>query len=141
MSRPLVVLESPFKAFRTFSTDENIIYARKCVRASIFRGESPIASHLLYTQWGILDDKIPDERALGIECGLAWLHVADLHVFYTDNGWSEGMLSTLHTHLERFGNPLYPATPIKIRALYDTPHIPATFDEEVASYLLTCVES
>jgi hypothetical protein len=46
---------------------------------------------LLYTQEGILDDDIPEERKLGIDAGLAWKSVADLHVFYIDFGYSEGM--------------------------------------------------
>lgn len=55
------------------------------------RNESPIVSHLLYTQ--VLDDTIPEERKLGIEAGLAWLGVADKHVFYIDYGYSSGMLA------------------------------------------------
>jgi hypothetical protein len=41
----------------------------------LLRGESPIASHLLYTQPGILKDDVPEERPLGIEAGLAWRSV------------------------------------------------------------------
>jgi hypothetical protein len=41
------------------------------------RGEAPIASHLLYTQPGVLNDGVPAERAHGIEAGLAWLRAAD----------------------------------------------------------------
>jgi hypothetical protein len=62
------------------------------MRDSLHRGEAPIASHLLYTQDGILDDNIPSERQLGIDAGLAWKHVAAIHVFYIDYGYSTGML-------------------------------------------------
>jgi hypothetical protein len=55
------------------------------------RGEAPIASHLLYTQPGILDDTTPVERNWGIEAGLAWKRVADASVVYTDLGISRGM--------------------------------------------------
>lgn len=55
------------------------------------RGESPIASHLLYTQEGILRDGMPAERQLGIDAGLAWRHVADATVVYADRGISGGM--------------------------------------------------
>lgn len=82
-----VILESPFAG----DVEKNIEYARKCVRDSLFRGESPIASHLLYTQPGILDDNDPSERAFGISAGLAWKAVAEKHVFYVDYGISNGM--------------------------------------------------
>ena len=83
----LVVLESPYAG----EIGRNVDYARRCVKDSLERGEAPIASHLLYTQKGILDDSKPNERALGIDAGLAWLKVADLHVFYVDYGISPGM--------------------------------------------------
>lgn len=82
-----VILESPYAVF----VERNIQYARMCVKDSLHRGESPIASHLLYTQDGILDDLIPEERKLGIDAGLEWKSVADLHVFYVDYGYSSGM--------------------------------------------------
>jgi hypothetical protein len=55
------------------------------------RGESPIASHLLYTQEGVLDDSIPSERVRGINAGLAWRKAADSSVVYIDRGISKGM--------------------------------------------------
>jgi len=61
------------------------------VRDSLSRGEAPIASHLLYTQEGILKDEIPEERQWGIDAGLAWKEVAEKHVFYVDYGYSRGM--------------------------------------------------
>lgn len=83
----LVILESPYAG----DVDANVEYARRCVRDSLMRGEAPIASHLLYTQSGILRDEEPAERALGIEAGLAWRHVADATIVYTDRGISSGM--------------------------------------------------
>lgn len=83
----LVILESPFAG----DVNRNIKYARACVRDSLSRGEAPIASHLLYTQDGILDDCIPDERNWGIDAGLAWRAVAQASVVYTDLGISKGM--------------------------------------------------
>ena len=82
-----VILESPYAG----DIERNTKYARLCVRDSLLRGESPIASHLLYTQDGILDDDIPIERTRGINAGLAWILVADKHVFYIDYGYSKGM--------------------------------------------------
>lgn len=83
----LVILESPFAG----DAEANIEYARACVRDSLLRGEAPIASHLLYTQPGVLNDDVPEERALGIDAGLAWRAVAHASVVYTDRGISKGM--------------------------------------------------
>lgn len=60
-------------------------YAREALRDSLLRGEAPIASHLLYTQKGVLDDRIREERGLGIAAGLAW-GVAEMTVVYADLG-------------------------------------------------------
>jgi hypothetical protein len=58
---------------------------------SIKRGESPYASHLLFTQPGILDDTKPEERKLGMECGFAWASKSEKTVVYEDLGVSPGM--------------------------------------------------
>lgn len=83
----LVIIESPFAG----DVPANIEYARLCVRDSLMRGEAPIASHLLYTQDGILNDDIPSERRHGIDAGLEWRRVAELSAVYTDRGISKGM--------------------------------------------------
>lgn len=82
-----VVLESPFAG----DIEANVAYARACIRDALMRGESPVASHLLYTQAGILDDLDPVERAHGINAGHAWIHGANAMVVYTDRGISSGM--------------------------------------------------
>lgn len=83
----LVILESPYAG----DVDRNITYARAALADSLHRGEAPIASHLLYTQPGVLDDNDPAERALGIGAGLAWGRVADVTVVYADLGITPGM--------------------------------------------------
>jgi hypothetical protein len=83
----LVIIESPYAG----DVELNVRYARVCLRDCLLRGEAPLASHLLYTQPGVLDDPIPDERALGIEAGLAWGRAAEATVVYTDLGISSGM--------------------------------------------------
>lgn len=83
----LVILESPYAG----DVARNVAYARRCLRDSLLRGEAPIASHLLYTLEGVLDDTIPVERSLGIEAGLAWRKVAEASVVYCDLGVSVGM--------------------------------------------------
>lgn len=82
-----VILESPYAG----DIDGNLAYARACVRDSLARGEAPIASHLLYTQPGILDDAVPAERQWGIDAGLAWGAVAEASVVYVDRGVTAGM--------------------------------------------------
>jgi hypothetical protein len=57
----------------------------------LMRGEAPFASHLLYTQPGVLHDDVADERKLGIQAGLAWGEMADATVVYVDHGVSPGM--------------------------------------------------
>lgn len=83
----LVILESPYAG----DIDRNVEYARRCLRDSLMRGEAPIASHLLYTQPGVLCDELPHERAHGIDAGLAWRKVAEASVVYADLGITAGM--------------------------------------------------
>ncbi|MBO4228155.1 hypothetical protein [Bradyrhizobium neotropicale] len=94
----LVIIESPYNGDVT----RNVEYARACVRDALLRGEAPFASHLLYTQPGILRDDIPDERRWGIAAGLAWGAVADATVVYTDLGISSGMIEGIN-HAAHFG--------------------------------------
>lgn len=88
-----VVLESPYAG----DVERNVRYARACVRDSLLRGEAPIASHLLYTQPGILNDNVPAEREQGIAAGLAWLAAAEASVVYIDLGISRGMAHGIAT--------------------------------------------
>lgn len=83
----LVIVESPYAG----DIEKNVAYARAAIRDCLLRGEAPMASHLLYTQDGVLNDKIPEEREHGIQAGFAWRQVAELTVVYTDLGISKGM--------------------------------------------------
>jgi len=87
----LVLLESPFAG----DIELNVAYARAALRDTVMRGESALASHLLWTQPGVLRDEVPAERELGIAAGLAWGAVATASVFYVDLGWSRGMRAAL----------------------------------------------
>jgi hypothetical protein len=58
------------------------------LRDSLLRGEAPIASHLLYTQPGVLRDNVAGEREQGIAAGLALGPVAEATVVYFDKGIS-----------------------------------------------------
>lgn len=83
----LVLLESPYAG----DVSRNEAFARACMCDCLMRGEAPFASHLLYTQPGVLDDRNPEHRALGMEAGLFWGQVASKTVVYTDLGISYGM--------------------------------------------------
>lgn len=108
----LVIIESPYAASETRTVDQNIQYARECMRDSLMRGESPYASHLLYTQERILNDLDAKERKLGIEAGFYWRNVSDLTVFYIDHGYSSGMRNGLQDCIEK-------NKPYEIRKLYE----------------------
>lgn len=83
----LVIIESPYSG----DIERNVWYARAAVKDCLNKGESPLASHLLFTQPGVLNDDDAGERMIGIAAGLAWGKVADATVVYTDLGISKGM--------------------------------------------------
>ena len=85
----LTIIESPYKWKDYSELEENIEYAKRCMRDSLDRWEAPMISHLLYTQ--VLDDTIPEERELWINAWLAWWEKAELTAVYTDRGISNGM--------------------------------------------------
>ena len=91
-----VIIESPYRSGTPVSIPavvaRNVRYARACMRAALLRGDTPYASHLLYTQEGVLDDTISSERALGMEAGWAWIQGVDAVLVHTDLGISSGML-------------------------------------------------
>jgi hypothetical protein len=83
----LVIVESPYAG----DIEKNVAYARACLRDCLQRGEAPIASHLLYTQPGVLRDDVPEERTLGIQAGHEWMRRADAVVVYMNFAPSSGM--------------------------------------------------
>lgn len=85
----LVVIESPYAG----DVVGNLAYLNRCIRECALRGDSPYASHLMLTT--ALDDNEPDERALGIELGLAFRRAVDMRIFYINLGWSHGMLAAV----------------------------------------------
>ena len=83
----LVIVESPYAG----DVETNEAYVRAAMADCLARGEAPYASHLLYTQPGVLDDTLPEERERGICAGFAWRAAAVRTVVYTDRGISRGM--------------------------------------------------
>lgn len=80
-----VAIESPFSG----DVERNRRYLQACIRDCLRRGETPYASHQMLTD--ALDDLIPEQRAQGIEAGLAMAATLERRVFYVDLGWSGGM--------------------------------------------------
>ncbi|MEK6905297.1 MAG: hypothetical protein AABX24_02745 [Nanoarchaeota archaeon] len=101
----LAYIESPFKGENWESTRRNVFYAKLCVRDSLLRGEAPYASHLFFTQAGILNDAIQEERDLGIAAGQAMGDKFDLRVVYEDFGISRGMQYGIERAL-KLGQPI-----------------------------------
>lgn len=92
MSFKRVIVETPYKAATQADLNRNLNFARACAHDCLVNyHEAPFLSHLLYTQPGILDDGIPEERQNGIDAGLAWGEVAEATIVYTDRGFSTGM--------------------------------------------------
>jgi hypothetical protein len=103
----LVIIESPYAG----ELERNVNYGREAMRDCLKRGEAPYASHLLYTQPGVLADRLPEERKLGIEAGLAWGRLAAATVVYADYGVSPGMEQGIR-RAEAAGRP------VEMRYLY-----------------------
>ena len=96
----LVAIESPYAG----DVERNLRYLRACMADCISRGEAPYASHALYTQPGVLDDTVPEERALGIAAGFDWAALAECRAVYTDIGISDGMRVGI-SHARAIGQP------------------------------------
>lgn len=106
----LVTVESPFAARKVDGSwdaegvEENLRYVREAMRDCLLKGEAPYASHALYTQPGVLNDQVPEERKLGMGAGFAWNECSAKSVFYLDRGWSSGMAAGLENAI-RAGRP------------------------------------
>ena len=96
-----VIIESPYAG----DVEKNLTYLRAALRDCLLRGEAPFASHGLYTQAGVLDDNIPEEREHGIQAGFEWRQAAAATVVYTDLGYSRGMNYGIKT-AEAMGHPI-----------------------------------
>ena len=101
MKFKLVAVESPYAGDVKVNED----YGRQCMSDCLKRGEAPFASHLLYTQPGVLDDTIPEERKLGMEAGFAIESRLDATVVYVDYGISGGMIEGI-LRAQKEGRPI-----------------------------------
>ena len=101
----LIDLETPYGSDDPEVRHLNRMFVRACARDCLMRGEIPFASHMLYTQPGVLDDTDPVERELGIKAGKEWTKVAEKTVVYTDRGISRGMKFGIDL-AEKLGRPV-----------------------------------
>lgn len=88
-----VDVETPYSGRNEEEIKMNLLYARACVRDCLLRGEIPFASHLFFTQPGILDDNIQTEREMGINAGKELIESLPdiITVVYENLGISRGM--------------------------------------------------
>lgn len=108
---PIVIIESPYAG----DIEKNVAYAWMCLKDSCIRGEAPFASHLLYTggghagfareaAGGTSDPKHWMSREEGLRRCESFRAAATKTVFYTDMGWSSGMIRAREA-AERLGHP------------------------------------
>lgn len=120
--RPQVQLESPFGASTREGIITNVAYALIAMHDSLWRGEAPFASHLLYTQ--MFNDNNAEERRIGIAAGLVIAEHAQRTVVYEDLGVSKGMQMGID-HACEIGRP------VEYRKLYDADLAPEEVTEIV----------
>ena len=97
-----VIIQSPYAAGNLEGVKTNVTYARECLQHSLDLGEAPFASHLLYPQ--VLDEATGRDR--GLQAEAEWMQAADLVAFYTDRGWSPGMIRALKITRTILNKPL-----------------------------------
>ncbi len=87
-----VVIESPYAADTAAGIARNVRYLRACMAYCLAQDAAPYASHALYTQPGVLNDKLPEERKKGMRAGFAIAGKMDERWVFTDLGITDGML-------------------------------------------------
>ncbi len=100
-----VIVESPYAGKSPAAIDMNVLYVRAALNHCLHNGDAPFASHGLYTLPGVLDDQIPEERALGMKAGFAFIETTVATVVYEDLGVSGGMVSGIKIAME-LGHPI-----------------------------------
>lgn len=82
-----VLIESPYAG----NVQTNLAYCRAAIRDSLLKGEAPFAPHAFYTQPGVLNDDVLEEREMGIEAGLQIGFTCEVTAVYGDLGISKEM--------------------------------------------------
>ncbi len=99
----IVIIESPFRG-ADGDYEAAALYLDYCIRDCVIRlKETPYASHRMLP--GALGDTKPEQRALGMKAGIE-MSVALINccgakaAFYTDIGFSEGMVDAMAHYLK-----------------------------------------
>ncbi len=101
-----VVIESPYGSDDDRIVERNVRFLQACMHdAFVNHNEAPFASHGLYTQPGVLDDRDPAQRELGIQAGFLWRDAAEATIVYTNLGITKGMQYGIQ-HAEERGHPI-----------------------------------
>lgn len=90
-----VVLVTPFAAEDYSKAAAVQRYGNRCVKDSLGRGESPLASHLFYYE--VLNVKNPIERDIGLLSQLTWMRHCDMVAVYIDFGVTKAMEVAINT--------------------------------------------
>lgn len=87
--RRVVYIATPWRTAPGHGRAARLDYVRRAVQDSLARGESPVAPHMLFH--GLLDDDKADERAAGMDAGMAALWACERLAVYEDHDVTEGM--------------------------------------------------
>lgn len=93
-TRKRVYIESPYSSQDDEERKRFDNYLRRAIKDCFKRGEAPFASHGFYTIF--LNDDIPRERELGMNCGFSWQSQAQLVAVYEDWSITKGMWEGIH---------------------------------------------
>ena len=88
-SKGIVYIASPYRTKNIIKKIKYIVYAKKLTREAMYRGYTPIATHLFLTR--VLNDNKADERELGLKAGQELLQKCDYILIGTKYGTSKGM--------------------------------------------------
>lgn len=102
--RKLIYVASPYGSPTREGIERNLEFVKKAGKAVIAGGHSPVIVHMMYP--ALLDDDVPEERALGCAMDLQILELCHALAYYAANGVSRGMDGEIRYALER-GIPVY----------------------------------
>ena len=95
-----VFLITPYSAQTIEAIERNIDYAREATHKLLVTNNAVFASHLLYTQPNVLDDRNLAQRSLGMKAGQEFLKVCDYAYVGLDLGISKGMIEDCNAAIE-----------------------------------------
>lgn len=100
-----VIIESPYAADTAAGVARNLRYLRACIAYCLSQDAAPYASHGLYTQPGVLNDKVPEERKKGMRAGFSIAKKLDERWMFIDLGITDGMLRGEES-AKKYGQPV-----------------------------------